>query len=346
MEAPSLYLPSTAELFSLPNLLGTFIPTYLADNERGNLNWKRDNPPDPSYQRIGAIGDGSCFFHAACKGLSKIYQLSYQKFPIITEEILQGFENSIQRNNLFSPFIFNPIRSNKIPNTQYIIINQMDYERSMQTFRSVFVKLLREDFAKQLETNQQWRNLVSYRLAGEIEVQRQSIVDQHARNVEQIIQQALVTGGSMNFEPLSEEQTYQQAFNIVINQLTRELRSLDSVDARYALLLSDYYNWDIYVIIDRELRDPNSKNAILSLYYNSAIQGPRNMRLPNDSNGQTPSRPSLILIHVNGGHFEIVGKVDTNTGFIKTNFDSGDSLIRQLYQLLLDIRIVSEISEI
>lgn len=332
MQAPLTFDFPVLDIF-LPNSLGTFVPTYLADNERGNLNWNRLNPPDASYQRVGAIGDGSCFFHAALKSLAKIYQLSYQKFEQISEETLQGFENSIQRTNLFSPYMFTPFRTTK--QLQYTIINQMAYEQSMVTFRSVFVKLLREDFARQIETKQQWRELIARRLSGEINVQKQIIIDQYEQNIFQLTQM-------VGFQFPDEQQIYEQAFNIVINQLTRELRSLDSVDARYALLLSDYYNWDIYVIIDRELRNPNSGNAILSLYYNSAIQGPRNMRLPNDPNGQTPSRPALVLIHVNGGHFEIVGKVNSENGFIATSFNSADPLIRQLYELLLDIRIANE----
>ena len=56
----------------------------------------------------------------------------------------------------------------------------------------------------------------------------------------------------------------QYGFYAVIDDLTRELDSLNSVDTRYALLLSDYYNVDIYVIIDRELRILNSRNAILA----------------------------------------------------------------------------------
>jgi hypothetical protein len=304
----------------LPNLLGTFVPTYLADNQIGDLNWNRSNPPDPSYKRIGCIGDGSCFFHAAVKGLGAIYQLSYQPYQKITEEILVGFENSIGRNNLFDDRIFNPLRTlnNRRPGMQYIIINQIAFQNSMNTFRSVFIQKLREDFANQLQTNQQLRDVVARRLANEIEFQKEAL--------------------QYNHPELNDVEAMQITFQLIIDDLSSELRSLDSVDARYALLLSDYYNVDIYVIIDREIRDPNSRNTLLSEYYNSAVQGPRNMRLPNDPLGQIPSRPALILIHVNGGHFEIIGKIDSINGIITTNFNSGEPIIRQLYELLLQIR--------
>ena len=308
------------QITPLPNLLGTFVPTYLADNQQGSLGWNRPNPPDPSYKRIGCIGDGSCFFHAAVKGLGAIYQLSYQPYQQITEEILVGFENSISRNNLFNARTFNPSRTvnRRGPGVQYTIVNQTAFQNSMNTFRSVFIQKLREDFAGQLQTNQQLRNVVAYRLANEIDAERIAL--------------------QFNHPELGEAEAYQITFGLIIDDLANELRSLNSVDARYALLLSDYYNVDIYVIIDREIRDPNSRNTVLSEYYNSAVQGPRNMRRLDDPLGQTGSRPALVLIHVNGGHFEIVGKVDPIDGSIATSFNSADPLIRQLYELLERIR--------
>lgn len=304
------------EYQSLPNLLGTFTPSYLADNQIGDLNWNRPNPPDSSYRRIGCIGDGSCFFHAVLKGLASIYQLSYQPYESITEDILIGFENSIGRKNLFNPLIFNPTRSTNVQ--KYTIINQIGFQNSMNTFRSVFVQKLREDFAQQLQTNQSLKEVVAKNLAGEIDAQKIAL--------------------QFNYPELTDERAYQETFNLIINDLSAELRSLDSVDARYALILSDYYNVDIYVIIDREVRNANSKNTLLSEYYNFAVQGPRNMRPVNDPLGQKPSRPALILIHVNGGHFEIIGKIDPTNGIIITNFNSGDLLVRQLYEYLLIIR--------
>lgn len=320
---PSIFNLPDVSMIQLPNLLGTFIPTILADNERGNLNWNRPDPPDETYKRIGVIGDGSCFFHAAVKALSGIYQLSYQRVSQISEEVLQQFENSIQKFNLFNPLIFNPIRTVRQLGVQYVIINSMAYEQAMQTFRSIFVQSLREDFARQLQTNERLRNVVLIRLNGEIEVQAEVVRSQYSY--------------------LNEVEASQYGFQIVINDLIQELKSLDSVDARYALLLSDYYNVDMYVLTDRELQNSISPNAILSEYYNSAIQGPRNMRLPGDPYGQTPSRPSMVLIHVNGGHFEIVGKVNLPNNFITTSFNSADPFIRQLYGHLLTVRIASQI---
>lgn len=308
------------QISPLPNLLGTFTPAFLADNERGDLGWNRSNPPDASYKRIGCIGDGSCFFHAALKGLAAIYQLSYQPYQQITEEILVGFENSIGMNKLFNAQIFNPSRTinRRQPGMLYTIVNQTAFQKAMNTFRSVFVQKLREDFAYQVQNNQQLRNVVAQRLANEIEFQQEAL--------------------RFNHPELDEAEASQITFNLVIDDLSAELRSLNSVDARYALLLSDYYNVDIYVIIDREIRDPNSKNTLLSEYFNSAVQGPRNMRQLDDPLGQTPSRPALVLIHVNGGHFEIVGKTDPINGITITNFSSADPLIRQLYELLSRIR--------
>jgi hypothetical protein len=325
---------------SLPNLLGSYVPTFLADNVQGSLDWNRQNPPDPNYIRVGCIGDGSCFFHAAVKSLAQIYQLSYHKYQVVTEEYIQGFENSIQKQNLFKPRIFSPVRSGKIPGAQYTITDQAAYEKSMQTFRSIFVRLLRQEIAQKLTTDQRLRDIVARQLVGEINFQKDTITIQYNEYITNILE----SGQELTIQIPDEQQIYQQAFNIVINDLITELRSLDSVDARYALILSDYYNVDIYVITDKDLRDKNSKNSILSLYYNSAVQGPRNMRLPNDPNGQNPSRPSLIIINVNGGHFEIVGKIDNESKSIITSFNSGDPLIRKLYEILLDIRSANEIT--
>src|SRR5581483_1222348 len=106
------------------------------------------NLPDPSYQRIGVIGDGSCFFHVIAKVLAPIYQLTYNKYSIVSEKYLQTFEDSILRYNLFDSSTFNPVRfSRQQVNIHYTIINQSTYEKSMQTFRSVFIQLLRGDIA-------------------------------------------------------------------------------------------------------------------------------------------------------------------------------------------------------
>ena len=135
----------TSPAIQLPNLLGTWIPTMLADNERGDINWNRPDPPDRSYKRIGVIGDGSCFFHAAAKGLAGIYQISYQKHQEVSEDVLQQFENSIQMKGLFNAYTFNPARfSNHQLGSRFKIVNPFLYEQSMQTFRSVFVRSLRK----------------------------------------------------------------------------------------------------------------------------------------------------------------------------------------------------------
>ena len=51
----------------------------------------------------------------------------------------------------------------------------------------------------------------------------------------------------------------------------------------------------------------------------------------------------MVLIHVNGGHFEIVGKVSLSGEFITTSFNSSDPLIRQLYGLLVNVRTINAV---
>lgn len=324
---PSSTLPglSSSTLPGLPilpsNELGSYVPTMLADNEIGILDWMRADPPDYNYKRIGCIGDGTCFFHAICKALSEIYQLTYIKPTTISEELLSQFETHINNPRLFVSTIFSPARTarTKQPGKMYHISNQYRYEMAMVTFRTQFAAIFRQEFAQLLQTNQNVRQIVANRLPGETEVNM-----------------VLMEGGPIVDPAL----VYQYAFQTTIMDLVNELVSLHAVDARYALILSDLYDVDIYVLTDSDIRDPQSKNTVISLYYNTAVRGPSDMRPENDPQRDLPDRSSIVIINVNGGHFELVGYIDPSTGNRQTSFGPNDPFIRLLYSNLSVVRSI------
>ncbi len=108
---PSMFSSLPRIALSSYGTLGTYMSTSLADNEIGELIWRRPNPPQPVhpnsvYRRIGCIGDGSCFFHAVAKGLSDLYKLSYKEFKTIDERTLQLFEQSVGSKIKFFDALF------------------------------------------------------------------------------------------------------------------------------------------------------------------------------------------------------------------------------------------------
>lgn len=355
--------------------LGTFIPTILADNELGDLRWNRPNPPQARmngsrYQRVGCIGDGSCFFHAIAKGTSEIYQLSYRRFTEIKEATLKEFEHSSAGGIIFQNNLFNIPRSNN-PNTVYTFVDATAanaFRILMENFRRIYVRLIRQDFANTILNNERMQSIIRYRLAGSIQSTISTIVSNEftrlIRYQNPMISEDEITYQLGNYlsgreefhlgrlinlanqlnQNISEAQIQNLAFQEVKNRLVQELLSGNAVQPDFMLLLSDFIDIDIYLLRDADLinSDPRNNPLYSGASLHAAVHGPVDMRPQGDIYQGLPNRRAIVIISVDDFHYEIVARVDTInnvTNEIHSNMDQEEPLIRRLYEMLANLRL-------
>jgi len=339
---PSITMPSVTQPILKLNTFGTYIPTILEDNETGDLRWDRPDRPQPAemnsfYRRVGCIADGSCFFHGIAKGLSGAYQSSYREpSATITEDTLQNLEGAVNHGILFSSSLFTEPR-NKNLSTVYTVRPTMyqTFDNLMNKFRYDYVKILRHDFANKILTENRMQEILEKRFDGRINMEYSAIVaNANEERIRRGLEPLDVNVQTNRLVHLEQDQyVYKQALQIVKEQLAQELLSEDAVQPDFMLILSDYVGVDIYLLREQDLANPNPR--VTPLYGGSslhmAVQGPRNRR-------------SIVLIGINDYHYEVVARVDqneTNLGilrYIHPNMGEEEPLIRQLYQMLTDIR--------
>ena len=304
------------------------VPILLSDNELGDLRWRRPNVPYPtnpksSYRRVGCIGDGSCFFHAIAKGMSEIYQLSYNQFPQISERTLQKFEESSGNSIKFPNTLFSSPR-NRDPNTMYTFKNDKAFRNLMERFRTTYVKLLRRDFALRIANDPQMQGLVRKYLKGSIDLA-----------ADNLIAAALLKGQILDRASVTEQAVY-----TVKNNLMKELLSDGPVPPDFILLLSDFADLDIYLLRDADLSSTSKSNPLYggsSLH--SPVRGPADMRPPLDRFQGYPNRRAIVLISIDDFHYEIVARVDNwEKREIYPTLTQEEPLIRRLYEMLLELR--------
>lgn len=326
---PSTPTPTPVSLPSI-NLsnygtLGGYLSTYLADNETGELIWRRPNPPQPvspnsAYRRIGCIGDGSCFFHAVAKGLSKLYRQSYTEYKSIDEKTLQEYEQSVSNKIKFYDNLFDRPRVPDL-NAIYNIKPSMipTFNMIMNNFRTQYAQIFRQDFANRLRTDPKMEQLFRTRLSGYIE----SIANEPGY-----------------YEMIKNSKNPSETAYLLAKEiLIKELLSGNAVQPDFMVLLSDYLNVDIYLLRDKDLLDPNPKNNPLygGEQLHAAVRGPADMRKVQTAE---PNRTAIVIISHGDGHYEIVGRVDQIitdqkvTRANTTNFVQEEPLIRRLYDIL------------
>jgi hypothetical protein len=352
---PQVSLPSLPQVgailpqVSLPTLPGLsqvslfnigFTPNIsrlLEDNEIGDLRWNRPNPPRPveitsSYRRIGCIGDGSCFFHAVSKGLSEIYQLTYQIGDTISEKDLRKFESAVNNTITFPSTLFTTPRTQN-PEEIYTFIQpygKSSFNSLMNRYRRHYVKMLRQDFAYQVLNDDRMKNLVRLRLYGSVLNRIDAILDYYQKIGQYY----------------TREQVEAQAFQDVLNNLAQELLSGNSVQPDFMLLLSDYTNIDIYLLRDAQLTNTNARvPPFYGRSIHDSVHGPADLRPPNDIYLYEPNRPAIVLIAVDDVHYEIVARVDAPEGNeiardIHTNLTQNEPIVRQLYEILVNWRYI------
>ena len=329
-QVPSVVLPNIGVIPSVSGLHLTQ-PKYLNDNETVDLIWNLPDIPRPlsassTYRVVGCISDDHCFFHSISKGLSEVYKSFYRMFKQISEETLQRFEASVNNRIAFPNMLFDHPRNSVNLQENYNIIYVEAFRNLIERCKSEYVRIIREDFANKILTNTYMQSLVLARLSGSIESKKQEI---------------------MATSKVTDEEANNLAINMVLRNLANELLGYGWVQPDFMILLSDYANVDIYLLRDRDLKNPNPKATPLyggtSLHV--AVRGPKNMRLPNDPSKDSPDRPSIILISFEDNHYEIVGRIDERNieGIIErqivTNFTQEEPIIRRLYQMLINLRL-------
>lgn len=222
----------------------------LPDDDLAVLEWGLPDKPvpvDPSdeYVRVGCIGDGSCFFHAFAKALASSYKKTYYTYAKVSEATLREWEIGSRGQVIFGDELFTtPRRPN--PDAEYTIASDEFYDL-LHKYRSISVRLLREDIARRILGSDKMRCIIWHRLRGSIELH------------------------------LDKAGTLDKAYDMLVDELVSELRSNMAVKPDIMLLLSDYLDIDVYL-----LRDVDLKNGSCPLYggasLHSAVQGPESDR--------------------------------------------------------------------
>lgn len=322
---PEVKLPMVPSV-SLPKI----VSPILADNELHDLHWQKPNPPRPisnyqSYKRMGCIGDGSCLFHVISKALSEVYQLSYQNWDTVTEEILRRFEQSSGNTITFPSTLFTTHRQTDL-NTVYefkLPYGKSMFESLLDNYRRINVKLLRQDLANQILNDDRMKSLISKRFAGVIEERVNSM--------------------AVNSQ-LTLDQIKLKAFHDISNKIAQELLCGNPVKPDFILLISDYIDVDIYLLRDLDLVEANPRTTPIygGASLHESVHGPSDMRPHNDRYQRLPDRQSMVIISIDDTHYDLVVLVhkSENSSICKISptLSSDEPIIRKLYEMLFQLR--------
>jgi len=323
----------------------------LQDNETADLIWNYPNPPHPqnpqsSYRRVGCISDGSCLFHSILKGISPLYLFSY-KVPLdVTEELLQAVENTSGNRVRFPDYIFNFPRNPQDITARYQIMSREQYALIMDKFRYEFAAELRSDFAYKIRNDPRMKSIVRTFLEGPIQLKAQQVIFQMVPDLQQRMLAA--RNGRLPEELIeANPQIVEYATEQIFLDLSRELLSGGDVQPDFLVLLSEYTNFDFYLLRDIDLRQGNPK--VVPLYggekLNNFTLGPQDMRPANDPKKTFPNRPAIVIISISDNHYELVGRVDVSPDGrrdFKVNFDQAEPLVRTLYLMLSHLKSRSD----
>ncbi len=336
---------------------------YLGDLETDTLRWTFSPKPVPQmpnaeYIRVGAIGDGNCFFHAVCKGLADKYRQSYSVPDIVTEAYLQDLESYIGGVELFDTRTFQPIenqtmviaertepilsRSRANPLTTQYRVNRSTLNNEMGRYRRAFVRQLREDMATNVIEKERYQTIVANNTTGRIGLKLEEIVLNLGLNIENLSLSNTLQD-VIRREGLSYEDLYTAAIQNVLNEIVIDLRNMNSVEPFYTNILSDVIDADIYLLRDQDLmKPPGSKDTPFysGVSFHQSIRGPSNLKTPDDYYYGLPDRRAIVIISYGDNHYELIGRQDQKDGafVINTTFSQNEPLIQDLYRMLSDLR--------
>ncbi len=353
---PTISLPPlpTVNLPPLPAVnfppIGTIsfpIESYLLqDNQTAEMIWNYPNPPRPkssqsSYRRVGCIGDGSCLFHAVLKGIAPTYLFSYKIPKEISEDMLSLLERTTQGRVYFDDFIFDRTRNRNDLSIQYRVRVREKYSSKMDEFRHEFASSLRGDLALKIQ-NGEMKNIILRALNGPIHLRAQELALEMFPDLEQRMireENGLLIEQTVSGHP----EIIQEALRRTEADLIQELLSGEAVQPDFLVILSEYTNFDFYLLRDTDLIHGNLKNVPLygGQQLHEPILGPQDLRPENDPRKSLPNRAAIVIISFNDNHYELVGRVDTNPEGKKefnVRFDQTEPLVRTLYIMLRTLR--------
>lgn len=315
--------------------LDNIFQSALSDNQTGELIWNYPDPPHPNrvnscYRRIGCVGDGSCLFHTVLKAVAPFYLKTYQPVKRISEEQLAAYERIVGRE-LFSNYLFSHHRRND-RTAEYGIINQDEFNSVMAEFRRLYALRLRSDFVQLIKTNSQMKDLIQKYHAGSIEILASSEAIRRKPSLAQNPNE--LTNYLQNNPDL-----FEIGARTVENDLIYELQSGGPVRTDLLLLLSEYNDFDFYLLRDIDLinGDLNVSPLYGGKQLHASVLGPQDLRLETDLRKSFPNRPAIIIISFNDNHYELIGRLDFNADGrdISFKFDQTEPIVRLLYSILL-----------
>lgn len=286
----------------------------LRDNETENLIWNRE-PSLPringaKYQRVGVMGDSNCLFHCVLKTFSPLYQDSYEIRDVITETRLRFYESQVQ-NTLRFTALFDKPRGND-EKTVYKITDQARFHKQMESWRTLFADQFRYELAGKLKNDMATQKNYIKVSPEQLNRYKEAYPDKSATQIWEKI-----------FEDQSKELT------------TRMFMSID-----YFYVLGELIGFDVYIIRDRDIIDPNSKNNIVFGldYAQNLVRGPRVLRKTDVHDIAVPERPTMIVLVYGDNHFELVSKVWSQGDTLRAQFKHSpdDPLVQLLYQTIIN----------
>ncbi|AYV86071.1 MAG: hypothetical protein Solivirus4_32 [Solivirus sp.] len=331
------------------------LATFLTDLESGPLHWTFTAKPIPAspnseYIRVGAIGDGNCFFHAVCKGLADKYRQSYSIPDQVNEKYLQDLESYIGGIEFFTTATFTPLdpnikkRSRTNPPTTEYQVNRMNLNNEMGRYRRAFVRKLREDMADNVIREERYKTIVTNNTQGRIALKLEELVVNLGINIEGL-NLATTIKDVIQKEGYEYSDFYNPAVNNVLNEIVIDLRNMNPVEPFYSNILSDIIDADIYILRDKDLiKPPGSKSTPFysGVSFHRNIRGPANMKGPNDYYYGLPDRRAIVIISYGDYHYELIGKQERPLGennyIITTFFNQNEPLIQNLYGMLQELR--------
>jgi len=326
----------------LPIVPPLVCPLISLENDTQPLTWELPNPPQPEdpeseYAKITCLGEGNCFFHAFLRAVDQLYISSYQTPDTVTEETLRRYEEAAGKSLKFPASTLRPSRTSSTsrnPETVYQVLNRDKYGQTMNKFRRTYACTFRQRLARFIMSDDSARNLVLQLFPGAYEI----ALDETRINQPQ----------------LTEEQVENFATNQVVRYYAGRIgESYRSIEPDILILLSELYNYDIYILSESKLEDPNSFHPFPDRDLVSVIRGPHDLRDLQDPRYSDPNRPpyydspnrkAIVLIYLGGveGHYDLVVRTDPEDDqIIVTEFGPEEPIIETLFEYVLTTQFES-----
>lgn len=287
-----------------------------------------------SYEEIICIGDGNCFFHAFLRGVDDLYIGSYAHRETITEEELKEYEQRAKFRFRFAKTTLTPVRTALTMRKRdqvYQINNQRLFNNNMNSFRMSYACAFRQQLARYIQANESAHELILRLFPEAYVIFKDEVMVDHP-----------------DYDEVKVEQvTMRNLINYYTSRIGDKNRS---IEPDILILISEFYNYDIYVISNNKLHNPNADHPFPDRDLLEVIRGPQDIRVAPSTMSEEkakeyleqPNRPAIVLIFIGGveGHYNLIVRVDyiNGTKEIISRFDSDEPLIQRLYDYAVAYR--------